>query len=126
MFISKNCGFKRQYIYSSAGIFDSTANFFSRLLSSRTVEQLAKTALKEVATNAGRKLIERLLTPKLKAIPQKNKLAVKTQHILSEHSNNIGKSSTNTPSISALIDGFGTIAIQDLVKKVNGTRMKKM
>lgn len=73
MFISANHGFKRHYVYGGAGMFDSTANFFSRLLPSRVAEQLAKAAVKEVAKNVSRRLVEKIFMPELEAMLQKDK-----------------------------------------------------
>ena len=89
MFVPKNRGFKRQYVYGGAGIFDSIASFFTRLFSSDAARQSASTALdvgkevgkkavdvgKNVALDTGKKLIEKgvtkVLTPNSQSILQK-------------------------------------------------------
>ena len=53
MFIPKNRGYKRKYVYGGAGIFDSIAS----LLSSTAAKQLASTAMdvgKKAALDAGK------------------------------------------------------------------------
>jgi copper homeostasis protein CutC len=159
MFIPKNRGFKRQYVYGGAGLFDSVASFFTRLFTSSAAKQLASTALdagksaakdvgrkaldvgKNAAINAGKKLIEkgvtRVLTPKSQSIIQKyagvpmektspDQVAKRAQSILSKYIN------TGAQNINNLIDGSGVggahqqkaIAIQDLVRKLNGSGLK--
>lgn len=94
MFVPKNRGFKRQYVYGGAGIFDSIASFFTRLFTSDAAKQIASSALdvgksaakevgmkavdvgKNAALDAGKKLIEKgvtkALTPKSQSILQKH------------------------------------------------------
>ena len=126
MIIPKNRGFKRQYVYGGSGIFDSISNF----LTSSAAKQIASTALdlgksaakdvgKNVALDAGRKLVTKLLTPKSQSILQKHAVAKKAQTILSKY---VGAKNINT-----LIDGSGqrdAVAIQDLVRKLNGSGLK--
>jgi len=158
MFIPRQRGFKRQYVYGGAGIFDSIASFFTRLFTSSAAKQIASTALdagknaakeigkkavnvgKNAALDAGKKLVERaatkVLTPKSQSILQKHAgipmqqsspdaVAKKAQGILSKYLNG----TTGVGSISSLIDGSGVgaeraIAIQDLVRKLNGSGLK--
>ena len=40
MFIMKNHGFKRKYVYGGSGIFDSLASFFGKLFTSGVAKQL--------------------------------------------------------------------------------------
>ena len=101
MFVPKNRGFKRQYVYGGSGIFDSIASFFTRLFSSNAARQLASTALdvgksaakevgkkavdvgKNVAIDAGKKLIEKGVT---KAIGSRaSPLTPKSQSILQKY-----------------------------------------
>ena len=157
MLIPKNRGFKRQYVYGGAGIFDSIASFFTRLFTSNAAKQLASTALeagksaakevgvkaidvgKTVALDAGKKLIEkgvtRVLTPKSQSILHKHTgipmqqsspdfVAKKAQDILSKYIDMGVQRGTDT--IHSLIDGSGmkAIAIQDLVRQLNGSGLK--
>ena len=160
MFIPRQRGFKRQYVYGGAGIFDSIASFFTSLFTSSAAKQIASTALnagrtaakdvglkaldagKAAALDAGKKLIEKgvtkVLTPKPQAILQKHAgipkqksspdaVAKKAQSILSKYIN------SGAQNINTLIDGSGmqrfagaerAIAIQDLVRKLNGSGLK--
>ena len=61
MFIPRQREFKRQYVYGGAGIFDSIANFFTRLFTSSAAKQIASTALhaeKTAANDVGLKALE--------------------------------------------------------------------
>ena len=88
-----------------------------------------------MAIDAGKRLIEKgitkVLTPKSQAILQKHAgvpmqqlspdaIARKAQSILSKYIN------TGAQNINAMIDGSGVqaIAIQDLVRKLNGSGLK--
>ena len=116
MIITKH-GFKKRYTYGGSGIFDTIANFLTRIFTSSAAKQFASSALnvgksvakegakkaleagKSAAVDAGKKLVTKALTPKSKKILQKY-----TQPA--------------TQDINALIDG-SAIGIQDLVKKLN-------
>ena len=124
MFIPKNRGFKRQYVYGGAGIFDSIANFFTRLFTSSAAKQITSTALdvgKTAALNGAQRLaaaaVTKVLTPKSPDV-----VAKKAQSILSKYIN------TDAQNINSLIDGSGVqqnaIAIQDLVRRLNGSGLK--
>ena len=99
------------------GIFDTVANFLTRIFMSSAAKQIASSALnvskrvakegakkapevgKSAAIGAGKKLVTKTLTPKSKKVLQKY-------------------TEPTTRHINALIDG-SAIAIQDLVKKLN-------
>ena len=116
MIVSKH-GFKKRYAYGGSGIFDTIANFLTRIFTSSSAKQIASSALdvaKEGAKKAledgkcavvdvGKKLATKALTPKSKKILQKY-----TQ----------STTQSTTQDINTLIDG-SAIAIQDLVKKLN-------
>ena len=53
MFIMKNHGFKRKYVYGGSGIFSSLASFLGNLFSSRAAKQLTSTAI-DVGKELGR------------------------------------------------------------------------
>ena len=108
---------KKKYQYGGSGIFDTIANFLTRIFTSSAAKQIASSALdvgksvakegakkalevgKSTAVDVGKKLVTTALTPKSKKILQKY-------------------TEPETRDINALIDG-GAIAIQDLVKKLN-------
>ena len=116
MIVAKH-GFKKRYAYGGLGIFDTIANFLTRIFTSSTAKQIVSSALnvgksvakegakkalevgKSAAINAGKKLVMKALMPKSKAILQKY-----TEPAMRH--------------INTLIDG-SAIAIQDLVNKLN-------
>ena len=120
MIITKH-GFKKRYAYGGSGIFDTIANFLTKMFTSSAAKQIASSALdvgksvakegakkaleagKSAAVDVGKKLVTKALTPKSKKILQKY-MEPKTQ--------------LATQDINTLIDG-SAIAIQDLVKKLN-------
>ena len=150
MYVFKNRGYTRHYIYGGSGLFDSLANLLSSSLASNTVKQLASTAMdvgkkvaidvgKSAATNLGKKMTEKILKsaakkPIVKAISQKpivktvlkTPTAQKTIQKLNEKSKDILNKYINptpTPTSSSLIDG-GAISIQDYIRKMNGAGLK--
>ena len=116
MIVAKH-GFKKRYAYGGSGIFDTIANFLTRIFTSSAAKQITSSALdvgksvakegtrkaleagKSAAVDAGKKLVTKALTPKSKKILQKY-------------------TEPATQDINALIDG-STIPIQDLVKRLN-------
>ena len=116
MIVSKH-GFKKRYTYGGSGIFDTIANFLTRIFTSSAAKQIASSALdvgkrvakegtkkalevgKSVAVDAGKKLITKALTPNSKKILQKY-------------------TKPKTRDNNTLVNG-SAIAIQDLVKKLN-------
>ena len=119
MIVTKH-GFKKWYAYGSSGIFDTIANFLTRIFMSSAAKQIASSALdvgkslakegakkakkaleagKSATADMGKKLVTKALTPKSKKILQKY-------------------TEPATRDINTLIDG-SAIAIQDLVKKLN-------
>ena len=116
MIVAKR-GFKKRHAYGGSGIFDTIANLLTRIFTSSAAKQIASSALdvgKSVAkvgakkalevgtttaTDVGKKLVTKALTPKSKKILQKY-----TQ--------------STTQDINTLIDG-SAVEIQNLVKKLN-------
>ena len=99
MLISKNHGFKRQYVIGGTGIFDSIASLATKVQNAAAIaNQVAQKAIDASATG-------KRLTPK-------------AQSIIAKYS---GLLSKPTAKPTALIDGSGVnvIAIQDLVKRLN-------
>lgn len=141
MIVPRNRGFKRQYVYGGSGIFDSMAKFFTRLFTSNAAKQLGSTVLdvgksaakeigkkavdvgKNVALDTGKKLIEKGVTKVQKhtGVKMPSDVVIKKgQTILDKYLNK------GAQNINSLIDGSGVqaIAIQDLIKKLNGSGLK--
>ena len=143
--------YKNKYVIGGAGIFGSIGNFFARMFSSNAVKQLASAALqagktaakyigmnaidvgKTVAVDAGKKLVER--AAKMLSAPQSQvanvivsseEITKKVNEVIAEYVHtcaiNLNKlidgSSVNRPNAS------NAIAIQDLVKRLNGSGLK--
>ena len=101
MIVAKR-GFKKRYAYGGSGIFDTIASLLTRIFTSGA-------AGKNVATDVGKKLVTKALTPKSKKILQKY---TTTKPV--------------TQNINTLIDG-SAIAVQELVRKLNsGAGIKKI
>ena len=145
MFVMKNHGFKRKYVYGGSGLFDSLA----RLFTSGVAKQLTSTAIdvgKKTAIDVGTKLVKKVLTPKAQkapahsvplapAVPQRlaPAVATKVQNILNKYvpqvAQRLAQVTSQVPvrqNINSLIDGSGNnaIAIQDLVRKLHGSGLK--
>ena len=133
MFIMKNHGFKRKYVYGGSGIFSSLASFLGNLFTSGAAKQLTSTAIdvgkevgKKTAIDVGTKLVKKVLTPKVQRGIQKapavsQRVATKVQNILNKY---VVPQVPQTPvrqNINSLIDGSGNnaVAIQDLVRRLH-------
>ena len=112
MLVTQNRRFKKQYVIGGAGIFDSILKFLIRTFTSQAAKQVASSAAKEfgktaldvgktMAVDTGKKLIERAMKPKT---------GNKIENIMAKY----------TPSKGS------AIAIQDLVKRLNGSGLKKL
>ena len=115
MYVMKNHGFKRKYVYGGSGLFDSLA----RLFTSGVAKQLASTAI-DVGKEVGKKTAIDVGTKLVKKALQKapgHSVATKVQNIL----NNYVPQTPVRQNINSLIDGSGNnaIAIQDLVRKLH-------
>ena len=124
MYVMKNHGFKRKYVYGGSGLFDSLA----RLFTSGVAKQLASTAIdvgkevgKKTAIDVGTKLVKKVLTPKAPG----HSVATKVQNILNKYVPQVAQTPVRQ-NINSLIDGSGNnaIAIQDLVRKLHGSGLK--
>ena len=120
MFIMKNHGFKRKYVYGGSGIFSSLASFLGNLFTSGAAKQLTSTAIdvgkevgKRTAVDIGTRLVKKVLTPKA---PQR--VATKVQNILNKY---VVPQAPIRQNINSLIDGSGNnaVAIQDLVRRLH-------
>ena len=111
-------GFMKRYAYGGSGIFDTIANFLTRIFTSSPAKQIVSSALdlgKSVAKEGAKKALE---VGKSAAVDERKKLVTKaltpkSKKILQKYAE------TATRDINTLIDG-STIAIQDMVKKLNG------
>ena len=137
MYVMKNHGFKRKYVYGGSGLFDSLA----RLFTSGVAKQLTSTAIdvgkevgKKTAIDVGTKLVKKVLTQKAlqkapgHSVPLVPAVATKVQNILNKYVPQVAQT-TQVPvrqNINSLIDGSGNnaIAIQDLVRKLHGSGLK--
>ena len=117
MLVVKNRGYKRKYIYGGSGIFETIGDLLRRLLGStvakhatkQVAQQAASAALdvgKPAAVTAGKKLADRVV----------NKLTKQPDYLRRKASDVIDK---YIPSGSG-----NAIAIQDLVRKINGSGLK--
>ena len=123
MFIIKNLGFKRKYVYGGSGIFSSLASFLGNLFTSGAAKQLTSTAIdvgkevgKRTAVDIGTRLVKKVLTPKVQKAPQR--VATKVQNILNKY---VVPQAPIRQNINSLIDGSGNnaVAIQDLVRRLH-------
>ena len=114
--------FKKRYAYGGSGIFDTIANFLTRIFTSSAAKQIASSALdvgksvikegakraleagKSAVVDVGKKLVTKVLNHKSKKILQKYTESTPQP---------------TTQDINTLIDGSGAFEIQDLVKKLN-------
>ena len=137
MYVMKNHGFKRKYVYGGSGLFDSLA----RLFTSGVAKQLTSTAIdvgkevgKKTAIDVGTKLMKKVITQKAlqkapgHSVPLAPAVATKVQNILNKYVPQVAQI-TQVPvrqNINSLIDGSGNnaIAIQDLVRKLHGSGLK--
>ena len=140
MYVMKNHGFKRKYVYGGSGLFDSLA----RLFTSGVAKQLTSTAIdvgkevgKKTAIDVGTKLVKKVLTPKVQGIQKGIQKApgevvqrlapavtTKVQNILNKYVVPQVPQALQAPvrqNINSLIDGSGNnaVAIQDLVRRLH-------
>ena len=122
-------GFKKRYQYGGSGIFDTIANFLTRIFTSSAAKQIASFALdvgKSVAKEGAKKALE---AGKSAAVVVGKKLVTKA--LMPKSKKNLQKyteptTQPATRDINTLIDGSAN-AIQDLVKKLNsGAGIKKV
>ena len=124
MYVMKNHGFKRKYVYGGSGLFDSLA----RLFTSGVAKQLASTAI-DVGKEVGKKTAIDVGTKLVKKALQKapgHSVATKVQNILNKYVPHVTPQVPVSQNINSLIDGSGNnaIAIQDLVRKLHGSGLK--
>ena len=138
--------YKKKYAIGGAGIFGSIRNFFAIMFSINAAKQLASAALqawktaakaigmkaidasKTVAIDAGKKLIEKAAKKSSTHKSQVANVMVPSKEI-TEKVNEVDTSAIN---LNKLIDGSSVsrptasnaIAIQDIVKRLNGSGLK--
>ena len=150
MLITKRC-YKKKYVIGGAGIVGFIGNFFAKMFSSDAAKQFASSALqagktatkdigmkaidvgKTVAIDAGKKLVEkaakRLTTPKQQvanSIVPPEEITKKVNEVIAKYVD------TSAINLNKLIDGSSVnrpnasnaIAIQDLVRRINGSGLK--
>ena len=150
MLITKRT-YNKKYVIAGAGIFDFIGNFFARLFSSNAAKQLASAALqagrteakdigmkaivvgKTVAIDAGKKLVEKAAKKLTTAKSQVANVMVPPEEITKKVIEVIAKYvDTSAINLNKLIDEsrvnhpntINAIAIQDLVKWLNGSGLK--
>ena len=112
MLTINNRRFKKQYVIGGSGIFDSILQFLVRTFTNQAVKQVASSAAKQigktaldagktVAVEAGKNLIDKVMT-------SKPKTSKKLENIVSKHTGN-----------------GNVVAIQDMVRKLNGSGLKQ-
>ena len=126
MFIMKNHGFKRKYVYGGLGIFSSFASFLGNLFTSGVAKQLTSTAIdvgkevgKRTAVDVGTRLVKKALTPKVQKAPAvSQRFTARVQDILNKY---VEPQAPVRQNINSLIDGSGNnaVAIQDLVRRLH-------
>ena len=141
MYVMKNHGFKRKYVYGGSGLFDSLA----RLFTSGVAKQLTSTAIdvgkdvgKKTAIDVGTRLVKKVLTPKVQVVHKGIQrgiqkapgavvqrlapaVATKVQNILNKYVVSQALQAPVRQNINSLIDGSANnaVAIQDLVRRLH-------
>ena len=147
MLITKRT-YKKKYVIGGAGIFGSIGNYFARMFSSNAAKQLASAALqagktaakdiemkaidvgKTIAIDAGKKLVEKAAKRLTTSRSQVVNIMVPPEEITKKVKEVIAKYvDTSAINLNKLIDGSSVnranasnaIAIQDLVRRINGS-----
>jgi hypothetical protein len=128
--------YKKSHVVGGAGIFDTVAGFFKRLVTSNAAKQLASSALsagkqaakeigqkaidvaKDKVVDVGKRLVEKAFRPTTQPITQETKVIL---------SRLLGTQVPESMNINNLMMGHGLnspIRIQDLVKRLNGAGLK--
>ena len=117
MLVIKNKQVERKYVIGGSGILDSIIPFFIRTFTSQGAKQIASSAAKEigkaaldagknVAVEAGKKVVEKVMKPKT---------SKRIEQIVNRYT---------TAKGGAVAKPLQAVAIQDLVKKLNGSGSK--
>ena len=111
--------YKKQHVIGGSGIFDTVVNFFKRLLTSNP----AKAVALSIAKQAGKHVADKILTPAPQLVPAPQSVPsvpVMTQKAKDDLTKLIASNDIN---INNLMQGNG-IAIQDLVRRLNGSGIR--
>ena len=115
--------YKKQHVIGGSGIFDTVVNFFKRLITSKP----AKAVAVSIAKQAGKHVADKILTKPLPVsqLAQAPQLSPASQLAMTQKArDDLAKLLANSEvNINNLVQGNG-IAIQDLVKRLNGSGIK--
>ena len=67
MYVMKNHGFKRKYVYGGSGLFDSLASGVAKQLTSTAID-VGKEVGKKTAIDVGTKLVKKFSPKKLRVL----------------------------------------------------------
>src|SRR6218665_489791 len=120
--------YKKQYVVGGAGFFDTISGFFKRLFTSNAAKQVASTALsvgKGAAREIGKHALDSGKTAAIKRLVDKVADKLFTPKI-TQKSKDMLASLIDNDINNLLADGSGikAIAIQDLVRCLNGGGLK--
>lgn len=114
--------YKKQYVIGGSGIFDSIVGFFKKLLTSDVAKKVATSAAKQT----GKHLADKFLEAKPASTAPASANVVTTPAITQSSRDNLARlmNEAEPRNINNLMMHGSSIAIQDLVKKINGRGMK--
>ena len=117
MLVVKNRGYKRKYIYGGSGIFETISDFLRRLLGSTVAKQAAKQVAKQAASAA-------LDVGKTAAVTAGKKLADRVVNKLTKQPDDLRRKASDVIDKYIPSGSGNAIAIQDLVRRMNGSGLK--
>jgi hypothetical protein len=117
--------YKRQHVVGGSGIFDTVVNFAKKLFSSGAAKALTSSAAKQV----GKHIVNKMLAtrPTAETTAAAAAAPTMTQESRGDLTRLIyqGDNAATAANINNLMmRGSGVVAIQDLVKRLNGSGMK--
>lgn len=125
--------YKKQHVIGGAGIFDTVVGFIKKLFTSNAAKAVASSIARGAAKHAGEHLAAKILTPQpppavilpapLQTITQKSKDDL-TRLIHDVPVNNLMVGNGVAALAPATHNAAAALAIQDLVRKINGTGVK--
>lgn len=122
--------YKKQYVIGGSGIFDSIVGFFKKLLTSNVAKKVATSAAASLAKSAakqtGKHLADKFLEAKPASTAPASANVVTMPAITQSSRDNLARlmNEGEPRNINNLMMHGSSIAIQDLVKKINGRGMK--
>ena len=126
MLITKRT-YKKKYVIGGAGIFGSIGNFFARMLSSNAAKQLARVALqagKIAAKDIGMKAIDMGKTVVIDTVKILVEKAAKRLSTPKSQVANVLVAPEEITKKANEVIASNAIAIQDLVRRINGSGLK--